>query len=143
MNTDFNNSIDKISSEEWESVFDLIPTIEQTKDFGEYIPMEKISDNFSIYKGFKSSNIVDEFVHRVYQSNIIISFDWMQWDKGKEIIESKTTDFSSFDKYTLCKLLVTHVRNDRFCDGWLVSCFDNGSILGILKALEKIIQSNK
>jgi len=143
MNTAFNDSIDKISNEEWESVFELIPTIEQTKEFGEYIPMEKVSDNLSIYKGFKTSNIVDEFVHRVYQRNIIISFDWMQWEKGKEIIESKTTDFSSFDKYTLCKLLITHVRNDRFCDGWLISCFDNGNILGILKSLKKIIQINE
>lgn len=64
--------------------------------------MEKVSDNFSIYKGFKSSNIADEFVHRAYQSNIIISFDWMEWEKGKELIESKTIDFSGFDKYTLC-----------------------------------------
>ena len=81
MNTAFNDSIDKISNEEWESVFELIPTIEQTKEFGEYISMEKVSDNLSIYKGFKTSNIVDEFVHRVYQRNIIISFDWMQWEK--------------------------------------------------------------
>lgn len=142
MDKDTNKLIDKITFEEWRTIFELIPIIEQTENFGEFIPIERISDNFLIYKGFESSKVVDEFVKRSYDNNLVVSFDWMQWDEGRKIIESKSKDFSGLDKYTLCKLLIAHIRNDRFCDGWLISRFTDGTILNILKGLREIIQTN-
>jgi hypothetical protein len=141
MDNETNKSIDRITIEEWQAIFELIPTIEQTENFGEFIPPERISDNFSIYKGFESSRVVDEFVKRAYDNNIVVSFDWMQWEEGRKIIESETKDFSGLDKYTLCKLLIAHIRNDRFCDGWLISRFTDSTILNILKELRETIQT--
>lgn len=143
MDNDTNKLIEQITIEKWQAIFELIPTIEQTENFGEFIPNERISDNFSIYKGFESSRVVDEFVKRAYDNNLIVSFDWMQWDEGRKIIESETKDFSGFDKNTLCKLLIAHIRNDRFCDGWLISRFSDGTILNILKTLKKEIESKE
>ena len=139
MDTDTNTLIDKITIEEWQSMFELMPTIEQTDNFGELIPSEKITDNFSIYKGFESSRVIDEFVKRAYKNNLVVSFDWMQWEEGRKIIESETKDFSGLDKYALSKLIIAHIRNDRFCDGWLISRFSDGTIINILKVLKEII----
>ena len=142
METDINKLIDKITIEGWQSMFELIPMIERTENFGKFISSEKITDNYSIYKGFESSRLIDEFVERADKNNIIISFDWMDWEEGRKIIESETKDFSGVDKYTLCKLIIVHIRNDRFCDGWLISRFSDGTILNILKELKKIIQTD-
>ncbi len=140
MDNDINNPIDKITIEEWQTIFELIPTIEETENFGEFIPLERISDNFSIYKGFETSRVVIEFEKRAYDNNLIVNFNWMEWEEGRKIVESETKDFSGLDKYTLCKLLTAHIRNDRFCDGWLISRFADGTILNILKELSEKIQ---
>ncbi len=141
MDKNINESIDEITIEEWQNIFELIPEIEQTENFGQIIPLQKVSDNFSIYNGFETASVVTEFIKRAYDNNIMIGFDWMHWEEGRKIVESETKDFSGVDKYTLCKLLIAHVRNDRFCDGWLISCFADDIILNILKELREIIQT--
>ncbi|MFW5792247.1 MAG: DUF6508 domain-containing protein [Desulfohalobiaceae bacterium] len=38
----------------------------------------------------------------------------------------------------IIRLLTTHIRADRFCDGHLLSVLENGSIVRILTRLEQI-----
>jgi hypothetical protein len=45
------------------------------------------------------------------------------------------TDFSGAEPETLCRFITTIVRADRFNDGFLVQCFENGQIAKILLAL--------
>ena len=76
-------------------------------------------------------------MHIVYRLPIIIGFDWGAWEAGK-------TSYDDFDLDTLdlpakCKLITAIVRNDRFCEGALVSAFESGLILRILKSIEKQI----
>jgi hypothetical protein len=53
------------------------------------------------------------------------------------MLEGKTFDFNTIDIPTKCKLFSMIIRNDRFCQGYLESTFENGIILGILKSIEK------
>ncbi len=49
----------------------------------------------------------------------------------------KNFDFDSVDIPTKCKLITAIVRNDRFCEGALVSAFESGLILKILKSIKR------
>jgi len=133
----------KITQEDWNSLVELIPIIERTENFGEFIEPTKMSDNFYIYKGFKTSRIVDEFFHRTYQNNFIYDFDWMQWKEGKELIENPKTNFSLFDLPTLSKMIIAIIRGDKYCDGFLIGKFKDGTILKILKAVQARLTGNR
>ena len=51
------------------------------------------------------------------------------------IDELKTIDVSSYDEKTVFALLIFAVRADRFCDGFLLECFQNGTISKLLSRL--------
>ena len=74
---------------------------------------------------------------------IIISFDWGAWEYGREITSNDEFDFDTLDIPEKCKLITAIVRNDRFCDGALVSAFESGLISRILKSIEKQIADAK
>ena len=78
-------------------------------------------------------------MHIVYRLPIIISFDWGAWEEGREIASNEEFDFDTIDIPAKCKLITVIVRNDRFCDGVLVSAFESGQILRILKSIERQI----
>ncbi len=75
----------------------------------------------------------------VYRLPIIISFNWGAWEEGREIASNDDFDHDTLDLPTKCKLITAIVRNNRFCDGALVSAFESGLILRILKSIEKQI----
>ena len=50
-------------------------------------------------------------------------------------MEDKSTDYSTLDLETLLKLLTAVIRNDKYSEGYLVNCFENGILLNILKSL--------
>ena len=67
-------------------------------------------------------------------------FDWMSWDFGKSALQNRFGDnFSHYDLETLNKFIIAIVRNDKYCEGYLVSKFSDGTILSILKAAESIV----
>jgi len=50
-------------------------------------------------------------------------------------------DFDTVDLETKCKLITAVVRNDRFCEGTLLSAFKSGFVLKILKSIEKEVSN--
>ena len=65
-------------------------------------------------------------------------FDWGEWqDVAEEYVDSPEK-IKSADVVTVQKLLTTHVRKDRFCDGHLASMFENGHIVALLRRLKDI-----
>jgi hypothetical protein len=65
------------------------------------------------------------------------------WAKGYDLINDENTDYNKLDSLTLCKLITSIVRANRFVEGSLVSNFESGTILKILKALERNVIGNK
>ncbi len=132
-----------LKEKNWIPLIGLIPSIEKSENFGKYSKPTKVDDNVFIYNGHTYSRIVNEFFHLVYSCGLIYDFDWMNWDLGKSILENKSnTTFKNYDLDTLNKLIITIVRNDKFCDGYLISKFSDGTILNILKSAESLIKTN-
>ena len=82
-------------------------------------------------------------MHIVYRLPIIISFDWGAWEEGRKIASNDDFDLDTLDLPAKCKLITAIVRSDRFCEGTLVSAFESGLILRILKSIEKQIADVK
>ena len=137
-------SEDKLSSytrHDWRPLLDLIPKIETTSVFGEWPGGDKDADGTTAFPCCEPAPIVSCFLKAVYGIPIIIDFDWISWDEGRKIASDHDFDFDTVDLQTKCKLITAIVRNDRFCEGALVSAFDTGLILRILKSIEKKVSA--
>ena len=137
--TSCNEHLHNLTPEKWEKLFALIPEIDQAAQFGETVFPDK-SENGTLFAPYaKENKVVSRFRSVVHELDIALKFDWMEWTEGKELLNDPDTDYSSLDTETLCKLITVIIRSDRFSEGYLVICFENGTILKILKALEQKI----
>ena len=136
---DLENRLKRISNNDWNKLFRLITEIEETSSFGEMKGGDKNPDGTINMPYINSAKVVDDFFHLSHEIGIVPEFDWTSWSKGREIINDSETDYSKLDTETLCKLLTVIIRTDRFNEGFLVSCFENGIILKILYGLKQNI----
>ncbi len=136
------DKIDHLTLKDWSPLLALIPEIENTSSFGEGpdITTDKegvIQISFDVPR----APIVSQFIEVVYAIPVIIDFDWGSWDAGRKMARDDNFNFDTTDLHTKCKLITAIVRNDRFCEGALVSAFESGLILKILKSIEKDVIS--
>ena len=137
----YKEQIHAFTQQDWQPLIELIPKVESTSKFGEWASAEKNEEVNILFPYCIEAPIVSQFLHIVYRLPIIISFDWGASETGK-------TSYDDFDLDTLdlpakCKLITAIVRSDRFCEGTLVSAFESGLILRILKSIEKQIADVK
>lgn len=86
---------------------------------------------------YSYSRSVQDFLQTLYELDIIQPFDWGAWShKACDLIEGKGIDEA--DQETLHKLLIAHVRADRFSQGQLASAFQAGHITAILRRLREL-----
>jgi hypothetical protein len=123
-------------------LLDLIPEIENTLSFGEWTGGDKNKEGVIQLPYGITENIISRFLEIVYSIPIIIIFDWVAWDEGRTMASDANFDFDETDLLTKCKLITGIVRNDRFCEGALISAFKSGLILKILKSIEKQVSTN-
>ena len=90
---------------------------------------------------FNLNAVVMEFIQVLYDNDWVTpKFNWTKWqESAKKYIESPRM-IESADAMTLRKLLTTHARADRFCEGHLASMFENGHMLALLRRL-RVLQS--
>ncbi|MEA1910800.1 MAG: DUF6508 domain-containing protein [Spirochaetota bacterium] len=142
---DENNYKEKLfafTNQDWQPFIKIIHKIEKTSYFGELGKLEMVDkgvyqESFSTF-----APIVSEFLEIVYNLPVIVNFNWKIWKEGWDILNDQNFDFDKLDIPTKCKLLTTVIRNDRFCEGALVSAFKSGLMLNILKSIEKELNSN-
>jgi hypothetical protein len=73
--------------------------------------------------------------------NSVIKSDWQPLlDLIPKIENTENFDLDSIDTPAKCKLIMAIVRNDRFHEGALVSAFESGLIMKILKSIERQIE---
>lgn len=143
---DEKNRRDKINAfthQDWQPLLALIPKIENTSNFGEWSGGNKGEEGVIQVPYCVPAPIVSQFLEIVYAIPIIISFDWGAWDEGRTIASDENFDFDATDLLTKCKLITAIVRNDRFCEGALVSAFESGLMLKILKSIEKEVSTKR
>ena len=139
---DKNNYKEKIyafTPQDWQPLIELIPKVESTSKYGEWAGREKDKKEIIQFPYCIQAPIVSQFLKIAYSLPIIINFDWGAWEEGRKIASNEDFDFDTLDLPTKCKLITAIVRNDRFCEGALVSAFESGLILRILKSIEKQI----
>lgn len=88
---------------------------------------------------FNFDEVVMEFVQALYDNEWVTpTFNWTKWqDSAKRYVESPEL-IDSADTTTIQKLLTTHARTDRFCEGHLAGMFENGHMVALLRRLRDI-----
>lgn len=122
--------------EKWDSFFDLITKIELTKNFGETKFLEKMPNGIVTFPYTERADVVKEFNDLTYKLRLLIDFEWHRWVEGAEILNNKNSDFDALSLNTLLRLITVMIRADRFHDGYLVKCFEEGIVYKILSALQ-------
>ena len=87
---------------------------------------------------FAPSPEVITFVQALHAAGVIYPFDWPRWLDAAKAYMADVEAVGAADLVTLCKLLTTHVRRDRFHEGHLDYVFRTGHLTAILKQLKQI-----
>lgn len=133
---DYVERINGLSKMDWKPLLDLIPEINRTDNFGELNDEESDEGGDPILPYWVEGSLVSRFCQVVHDLPIMISFDWSSWDEGRRMVNDEGFDFDSVDIPTKCKIITAIVRNDRFCDGALISAFKSGLIPKILMSIK-------
>ena len=121
---------------DWQLLFDLLPEIRKTKKFGKLVGAKEMQDGNLSIPFWLEDEIVSRFFNAAYLLGIVLVYDWARWEEGIEILNSPDPDFYKYDLETLCKLLTFIVRCDKFCEGYLINCFETGQMRHIIEALQ-------
>ena len=72
------------------------------------------------------------------ESGLFIRFDWPSWQKEAARLYDDPSLIDQADLETIRRLLTTHIRKDRFCEGHLASACESGHIVAVLKRLKQL-----
>lgn len=134
-------TINAFTAQDWQPLLDLIPEIEKSTRFAEFKRGERNKEGVIQMPYYEPASVVSRFLEIVYDIPIMISFDWGSWDDGERMVNDEKFDFDTIDLVTKCKVVTALVRNDRYCEGTLVSAFESGLILEILRSIEREISA--
>lgn len=112
--------------EDIDAVLAFLPIFE-TPGFilGEQRGGDKQADDSFTMPYVEWSEDANRFVKTLYDHRFILtSFNWSEWQHEAERFVNEPAAMESADLGTICKLLTTHVRKDRFCEGHLAGLFD-------------------
>ena len=141
--SEFENHLKKIPATDWEELFKLNEQLKQASSFGKMKGGEKIEENVSTFPYLEQSKLTRQFVRFLYDKNMLPSFDWPDWQEGKELLRQKDPNFANLDTITLCKLLTAIIRTDRFSDGTLVGMMKEGVIQRIVDGIQDNFENSK
>ena len=134
---DYKERINAFTKKDWHPLLKLIPEIENTSSFGKVTGGGIDEEGAFALPHMESYKIVDEFIQAVYSIPVVVSFNWSEWEEGRKMVSDENFDFDTVDIPTKCKIITAIVRNDRFSEGALVSAFESGLILKLLKSIQK------
>ena len=133
----YEEKVASMTPEDWRPLLDLIPGVEATDKFGEVSGLGTNSQAIFDMPSWTPAPIVTEFRDIVCNLEITIPFDWGEWDEGRQMAGNPEFDYDSVGIPAKCMLITAIIRNDRFCDGALISAFESGLILRILKSIAR------
>lgn len=113
-------------------LLDFIPYFESNRK--KYNCSEEMSFDPYIYH-----EPAKKFVEQLYNSQFILSFDWMSWQSEARKYFDNLLLIDEADLNTIRKLFTTIIRADRFNAGTYALMIDNGVILCMLMRLKALI----
>lgn len=132
--------LEALQPKDWQPLFDLIPEIEKTESFGEWMVNQPGVDGYPQFPFMAKGPLVHKFFKLVDEMEIVPAFDYMDWEEGRRMYKHSDVDIDSWTVIDVCKMFTYYIRADRFSDGALCSAFENGQILRLLKHLEKLVK---
>lgn len=88
---------------------------------------------------FSYNDIVLSFLEALYDNGwITTAFKWPQWQESAWQLVRSPAEIETADATTIQRLLIVHVRKDRFCGGHLADMFEIGHIVALLRRLKAI-----
>lgn len=128
---DIASHLQTLTRMDWKPLFTLLYDIEQATGPGTQIAQNGTSQFID-----ETALMEQRFHEVVYGLGIVFAFDWPNWQAGANALSSDQTDYNQFELVTLCRFITAIVRNDRFCEGYLISQFTNGTATKLLRALK-------
>jgi ADP-ribosyl-[dinitrogen reductase] hydrolase len=89
---------------------------------------------------FNYNSTVIDFLRTLNQHGPMQPFNWPNWVEGHQLVKNPEL-LQKVNLLTLRKLLLMHVRADRFSEGHLAAMFEAGHIVRILKRMREIQNS--
>ena len=130
--SELKQKINSFTQDDWRALLSIRSQVAEATEF------TTVSENG---KYFVWTDVVKEFHSIVYAMPVVVSFDWPAWELGKRALNDEAHGYGDYDLETLCKLITTIVRAERFSEGFLPAKFADGSILKILDAIASRIES--
>lgn len=133
--------INAIPREDWQPLFELIPEIERSEEFGEMLGGNDNEKGEMMWPFWVEEEVITRFRDIIHNLPVTVAFNYMEWDEGKEMASKQDFDFDTIDVPTKCKIITAIMRNDRFCDGALISAFESGLMLALLKSIQRQVMA--
>ncbi len=133
--------INAIPREDWQPLFELIPEIERSEEFGEMLGGNDNEKGEMMWPFWVEEEVITRFRDIIYNLPVTVAFNYMEWDEGREMASEQDFDFDTIDVPTKCKIITAIMRNDRFCDGALISAFESGLMLALLKSIQRQVMA--
>lgn len=131
-----NTQLASIADKDWQTLFDFIPEIKAAKSFGTLVGAEKHQDGSIAFPYWKEGELVSKFFNVTYMLGLVIAYDWASWHEGIAILNEKHEAIDELDLEHLCKLLTIIIRSDKFCEGYLLNCFQSGVVLKVVETMQ-------
>uniref|UniRef100_UPI00321643B9 DUF6508 domain-containing protein n=1 Tax=uncultured Draconibacterium sp. TaxID=1573823 RepID=UPI00321643B9 len=112
------------SPQDWQVLFELIPVIKKTLKFGEILLPDNDKNGAVPLPIIQQSSVVERFLDIIVEQNLSPTFNWTDWQEGKDYLKNPVTNYSDLEINTLRKLLTVIIRINRFNDGYLVNRFE-------------------
>lgn len=138
------SSIKLVSTEQIRAVIKFLPIFESIKPNAFSHPV-RLPGNEDVCYGIGHVEFhpaVYEFTKACYESGFIQSFDWPAWGREARRYMENPALLGSAKLATCIKLITTHIRYERFCDGHLHSVFESGHLTAILRRLEQLANAH-
>lgn len=124
-----------ISENDWKQLEKMLQEIEQTDSFSISTGFLKKGKNTFVLPSASPAPVVLDLVKLIHDLRLVPEFDWMEWKEAQLILENREDEIQGLDAVSLCKLFTVIIQADQFADGFLLSCFSNGAVAAILRAL--------
>ncbi|OWK45501.1 DUF6508 domain-containing protein [Fimbriiglobus ruber] len=120
-----------------EEIDAILPFLDRFEAAGFSVGSWKMSEGQ--FPQFSFEEVVLEFHQALYDNGWVTpAFDWIEWQHSAQEFVESSKKIENADATTIQKLLTTHCRADRFCEGHLASMLENGHVVALLRRLKAI-----
>lgn len=137
---EWDKAVSNLSDDDWTQIEDLNNRIQaHTGSWGEMITESKTEPETMVWPYADENPLIREFVHLWSEMNLIVPFDWPDWQEGRDwYADEAESKYDTLDYETALKLITAVIRNDRFNDGAILRSFESGDFPKIINKFTEL-----